>query len=160
MNINIYPENSKFLEVDEKGNAIDSLNKALYFLENIEKDSYNWKWFAIALHHSTYSFMLLSLTKTDLSGIWKSEKRSPEGYIDIENSELISFMEAFRRIQKPELMKHFINSKPFNANTQHERAMRYLNDRLRNLFVHYKPISWIIYYQCFINIVEPVLEVI
>jgi len=161
MNIlNIFLGKSECLEIDEKENAIDSLNKAVDFLKNTRKDSYNWKWFAIALHHSTYSFMLLSLTKTNLSGIWKSEKRSPEGDIDVEKSELISFMEEFRRIQKLELMKHFVNSKPFKANTRHERAMRYLNDRLRNLFIHYKPVSWAIYYQCFINIVEPILEVI
>jgi hypothetical protein len=45
--------------LDEKENAIDSLETALPFLER--KDNLKWKWFALALHHSLYSFCISAL---------------------------------------------------------------------------------------------------
>lgn len=56
--------------VDEKENAIDSLETALGFFER--KDNLKWKWIAMCLHHSLYSFAISSLEggnyQTVLSG--------------------------------------------------------------------------------------------
>lgn len=52
-------ESSTSLYIDEKENAIDSLETALQFLER--NDNLKWKWFAFAIHHSLYSFCISAL---------------------------------------------------------------------------------------------------
>lgn len=125
-------ETTEYLRIDEKENAIDSLGRALAFLSEVEQNPFNWKWFTIALHNAVYSFMLLALQNTDLSGIWQEEPEN--GLIDLFNSKnkLISFKEAFKRIQDPERMGGYINSKAFPAKPYHKDSMKHLNDCLRN----------------------------
>lgn len=52
-------ESPNALYVDEKENAIDSLETALSFFDR--EDNLKWKWVVIALHHSLYSFCIGSL---------------------------------------------------------------------------------------------------
>jgi len=52
-------ESPNAIHVDEKENAIDSLETALTFLER--EDNLKWKWFVLALHHSLHSFCISSL---------------------------------------------------------------------------------------------------
>lgn len=52
-------ESSNALYINEKENAIDSLETALQFLER--KDNLKWKWITFAIHHSLYSFCISAL---------------------------------------------------------------------------------------------------
>ena len=52
-------ESPYYISIDEKENAIDSLETALSFLGR--DDNLKWKWFVLALHHSLYSFCVSSL---------------------------------------------------------------------------------------------------
>ena len=52
-------ESPYYISIDEKENAIDSLETTLSFLGR--DDNLKWKWFAIALHHSLYSFCISAL---------------------------------------------------------------------------------------------------
>lgn len=52
-------ENPNAIHLDEKENAIDSLETALQFLDR--NDNLKWKWFAFAIHHSIYSFCVAAL---------------------------------------------------------------------------------------------------
>lgn len=156
-------EKIEYLRTDEKGNAIDSLHRAVEFLKNTENDLYDWKWFVIAIHHATHCFMLIALQNTDLSGIWEEpEIRRENGLIDSfdPKNKLISFMVAFNRIQESNRMGGYINSKAFPAELYHKDSMDHLNDRLRNDFIHYRPKGWSIHNQYFIDTVRPVLEII
>lgn len=156
-------EQEKYLRIDEKENAIDSLGKALAFLSEVEQNPFNWKWFTIALHNATHSFMLLALQNTDLSGIWKEpEIRKENGLIDISDpkNKLISFMEAFKRIQDLKRMGGYINSKAFSAKPYHKDSMEHLNDGLRNEFIHFRPKGWSVHKKYIVEISLPVLEVI
>jgi hypothetical protein len=58
LNRNLIERN--ILWIDEVENPIDSLETALQFLQR--EDNLKWKWIAIALHHSLYSFYI---------GMWK-----------------------------------------------------------------------------------------
>jgi len=40
----------KYLRFDEKSNTYDSLEKLLFFLNNVKNDLNFWKWAIIALH--------------------------------------------------------------------------------------------------------------
>lgn len=156
-------EQQEYLRIDEKENAIDSLRRAAEFLKNVKDNLYDWKWFIIAIHHATHCFMLVALKNTDLSGIWiEPEIKRDNGLIDIFNpkNKLITFMEAFRRIQDSKRMGGYVNAKPFQAKPYHKDSMKHLNDRLRNEFIHYRPKGWSIHNQYFIEIVTPVLGII
>jgi len=150
---------SDILSIDLKGNAMDSLHRAGKFLYET-KNPYKWKWFIIAIHHATYCFMLVALLRTDLSGIWENVPKRRNGLIDLHNrkNRLISFETAFEWIQDSQRMSGYIDSKPFKAQTHHEEAVKYLNDR-RNEFVHLKPVTLIRSAQDFAKI-EPILEII
>ena len=52
-------ESKSALYLDEKENAIDSLETALGFFTR--EDNLKWKWIAMSLHHSLYSFAISSL---------------------------------------------------------------------------------------------------
>ena len=156
-------ETTEYLRIDEKENAIDSLGRALAFLTEVEQNSFNWKWFTIALHNATHSFMLLALQNTDLSGIWREpEIREENGLIDTSNpkNKLISFMEAFQRIQDSERMGGYVNSKPFSTKPYHRDSMEHLNDRLRNEFIHFRPKGWSVHKKYIVEIGLPILELI
>ncbi|MDI6602548.1 MAG: hypothetical protein QME57_00300 [Patescibacteria group bacterium] len=158
-----YNEKTEYLRIDEKENAIDSLHRAVEFLKNTKTNLYDWKWFIIAIHHATHCFMLVALQNTDLSGIWKEpEIRKENGLIDLFNSKnrLITFMEAFERIQDHKRMAGYVSAKPFQAEPYHKNSMKHLNNQLRNKFIHYKPMGWSIHNQYFKDIVEPILEII
>lgn len=156
-------EKSEYVRIDEKENAIDSLQRAVEFLKDTKDNLYNWKWFVIAIHHASHCFMPVALKNTDLSGIWKEpEIRKENGLIDIFNSKnkLITFMEAFRRIQDPKRMGGYINAKPFQSKPYHRSSMEHLNDRLRNEFIHYRPKGWSIHNKYFVDVTRPVFEII
>lgn len=61
--------------LDEKENAIDSLETALQFLER--NDNLKWKWFAFAIHHSIYSFCIAALENGNYENVlmtnWKDD---------------------------------------------------------------------------------------
>lgn len=52
-------EGSHYIHLDTNENAIDSLETAATFLAR--DDNLKWKWFALALHHSLYSFCIAAL---------------------------------------------------------------------------------------------------
>lgn len=153
-------EKDDYLRIDEKSNIIDSLGKAAVFLESAKTDPFALKWFTIAIHHSAHCLMLFALRNTDDSGIWQKEFRRTDGLIDIldPRMRLIDFMTAFLWIQDPSRMGGYVNSKPFAALPYHSDSMEHLNLRLRNSLIHYKPLTWSISKQYFIDIVKPVLE--
>lgn len=156
-----------YLRIDEKDNAIDSLQKATEFLKNTKSDPLYWKWFIVAIHHAVYHFMLLALQNSDQSGIWKEpEKLVDYGLsrkvVDTENAEnkLVGFVEAFRRIQDKDRMSGYVNARPFVADTKHEEAAARLNTILRNNFAHFSPKGWSIEIPFIVEAVSPMLEVV
>ena len=52
-------EDADYFHLSESENAIDSLETAASFL--LRPDNLKWKWIAIALHHSLYSFAIACL---------------------------------------------------------------------------------------------------
>ena len=156
-----------YLRIDEKENAIDSLQKATEFLKNTKNDQLYWKWFIVAIHHAVYHFMLLALQNSDQSGIWKEPKKLVDyglsrKVVDTEDSKnkLVTFLEAFDRIQEEDRMSGYVNAKPFIADTKHKEAATRLNTILRNNFAHFSPKGWSVEILFIIEAVSPMLEVI
>lgn len=74
------------INLDEKENAIDSLETALSFLNR--EDNLKWKWFVLALHHSLYSFCISSLKHGNFEQVLSKEYSNGENmYVKFEDDQ-------------------------------------------------------------------------
>lgn len=101
-----------FLRFNKKSNTYDSLEKLFLFLNKIKEDLNFWKWAIIALHNALYNAMILLLQGTNPIRVIQSisEKKYAIKQLDVNNTKhvkkiwqhgkLITFLEAFKRIQK------------------------------------------------------------
>jgi len=159
-----------YLRFDEKSNTYDSLEKLLFFLNNIENDLNFWKWAIIALHSSVYGAMILSLlgSHPDRVSKFPIKKRKMHSVdetgkpiiLETEDTRLISFPEAFRRIQNEKFMRMYVKSVFFKTETRHKESMEWLNDRFRNQFIHFVPVGWSIEIKGLTNLFRDCLEII
>ena len=157
-----YDHSDEYYRTSLKEEAIDYLDKIdLFFDKTVICKSY-WKWIIISLHGAIYHFMLLALRNTDGSGVWKNEIRNERGHIDFSKEDemyLISFKEAFKRVQDKKRMGGYMNSKFYVSSKNIDTAMEDLNE-WRNSFVHYKPKGWSIEIKIFKNILKETLPVL
>jgi hypothetical protein len=63
--------------INEVENAIDSLETAVQFLSR--RDNLKWKWVAIALHHSLYSFCIAALVCGNYTNVLEKGKNEDDG---------------------------------------------------------------------------------
>jgi len=118
---------------DDSENAIDSLETAL-FLFNRNGNS-KWKWIAISLQHSLYSFCISSLNKGNYERVSFVKGKQARHY-------LISPKVALNRIKK---VKYYSYSNgtpreiPFLISSEEQKALDYLLYEIRNNFVHFIP---------------------
>lgn len=75
LNRNLTDKN--ILWIDEVENAIDSLETAIQFLQR--EDSLRWKWIAISLHHSLYSFCIAALVCGNYTNVLEKRKNEDNG---------------------------------------------------------------------------------
>lgn len=159
-----------YLRFDEKSNTYDSLEKLLFFLDGVEKNLNFWKWAIIALHSALYGSMILSLQGTHPDRVSKlpikkkrihtiDEKDNPVT-IEINDKKLISFHDAFKRIQQTKYMKMYVGSKFFRPKHNHYEAVEWINDELRNPFLHFIPRGWSIGIKGLKEIFRDCLEII
>ena len=71
-------ESPYYISVDEKENAIDSLETALSFLDR--DDNLKWKWFVLALHHSLYSFCISALEHGNYEQVLSSSRDDDKNF--------------------------------------------------------------------------------
>lgn len=157
-----YDHSDEYYRTSLKEEAIDYLDKLSLFFDKTTTCKSYWKWVIISLHGAIYHFMLLALRNTDGSGVWKNEIRNERGHIDFSKEDemyLISFNEAFKRIQNEKRMGGYMNSKFYVSGKNINTAMEDLNE-WRNSFVHYKPKGWSIEIKIFKNILKEVLPVL
>src|SRR5690349_21649631 len=100
---------SNYLVLNEEKNAIDYLNHALVFLEEVEKKKVSLKWFIIAFHGALYAFMLLALQKVNSEQIYREEKlndnqqeRTPME--EFEAKRILTFKDSYKLLKKEKNM--------------------------------------------------------
>jgi hypothetical protein len=173
--------NEKYLRFDEKSNTYDSLEKMNFFLDQVHNDLNYWKWSVIALHSSLYGAVILALQGTNPTRVINLKdkrllKKLAKDYgiqeIDVndthqigkiwDHGKLISFREAFDRITKKEYMVESRNfqSKMFKPEQRHNTAIEWINDELRNPFLHFLPKDWSIEIRGLKDIFKDCLEII
>ncbi len=147
-------------------NALDSLARALTFLQESKTDDLALKWFIIALHHAVHCLMLSALAGSAQEGIWKEpiQYRNREDdlkLIDVfhPKNKLLNFLDAYGEIKIPERMSRYTHSKHFVTDQAHDDAMEFLNNNLRNALIHYRPAVFGMSYD-YIAGCAPVIDVI
>lgn len=127
-------KSNNYFILDEESNAVDYLVRSYEFLEQIEKNRSYWKWFIIAFHGALYSFIMLALFKINSVQIFKDRKNSKH---PIER-DLLSFLQIYSLLKNKDNM----GGNPFISTDQHDVCMKELNDNLRNLMMHFRPMIW------------------
>lgn len=133
---------SKYLVLDEERNAMDYLIQSLIFLTQVEQNRFYLKWFVVAFHGALYSFMLLVLQKVKQEQIYKKlpsfyqhDKTKKKKEFDPFDGKLLDFLVAYKYLKNPENMA----GQPFVPSSNQDRCMGELNSKLRNQFVHFRP---------------------
>lgn|GEM_PF-843862 len=125
-------KNMNFLWIDEKENAIDSLERCLEFLQRTKENTFFWKWVAISLHNALYGFMIWALEHGNPDHVLKSTKKRPK---------LIDFNKALSHIQDGNYIRGY-NVKPVKLTKTQKKNILFLKDVLRNNFEHFIPKGW------------------
>lgn len=136
-----------FITVTAEENAVDSVERAVEFMQRIDLES-RVKWTVIALHHSLYCFLICAI------------QGSTRRRVMTKNRRLIDFREALKRAQSDEWMGQYVSSKKLELSEDEKTAINLIWNELRNEFEHFSPNVWGIYTEGFSDAVKHVLRVI
>lgn len=125
---------SKSLTIDEAINAVDSLERAGFFLKQCEADPLSWKWVSISLYSALYGFAICNVTLT--SDVVSRTKKGKE--------KLLGFDDALTLCKAPIVMECVYNGKPLKLSPEQSRAISHLKNTFRNNFEHFTPKTWVI----------------
>lgn len=136
----------RWLRTDEYVETITSLDMVCEQLPRVVDDLHRWKWVVISMHNALQGCMVLSLRGSNsldirpdkdkikwLAAFKKKDGCFPKFFLD-------DFLKLYAKIQNPELMKRFADSRPFEPKETHADSVEMLT-YLRNRFIHYFPSS-------------------
>lgn len=121
----------RYLRFTEHSNALDSLRRAVQFLEGTKSDESIWKWVTIALHDALYGFSICACQGTDPSHLMS--KANPDF--------LRGFDAILEKCQTPNGMYPFGECRPLKLNPVQKRRIRFLK-AIRDDFAHFSPKGW------------------
>jgi hypothetical protein len=143
----------KYVEFTEESNALDYLEKAVFFIQTAKNNPLDWKWAMIAIHGALYGFTICTLAGTDAEQNVCDKTKG--GY-----RKLIDFREALKRCQKSEWMNLSGYTKPLKISDKQKRAVLCIHEEFRNQFLHYRPVCWLIELGGMPEIISDALDVI
>jgi hypothetical protein len=131
---------NSYLTIDEKDNAMDYLIQSLVFLSQIEQNKMFIKWFIIAFHGSLHSFMLLVLQSVGYDQIYEKLPGylSKDKDFDPFDGKLKGFTATYNCLKNSEIVRN----NELKASEEIDDCIKELNDKLRNQFMHFKPMFW------------------
>ncbi|SCZ11429.1 hypothetical protein [Alkaliphilus peptidifermentans] len=133
---------SEFIRINEKSDAILSLQIIEKNFQYVLSDNKYWKLIIISLHSALQGFMVCALQGTSYFNV--AEKKSLKKHIESLKDKskpyttvrLQSFMKLYERIKNAdELKNHYVATDECNS------AIISLND-IRNDFIHFSPKGW------------------
>ncbi len=136
--------NSIWAEFTTESNAVDNLEKALYFLGKVKHKPEDWKWVIICCHSALYGFAVHVASGSNDSSVIKITKNNKK--------RLITFTGALKRCKSacPALI----------LSDEEEKSITILQNEYRNNFEHFNPCSWIINVSGFPQDIENIINVI
>lgn len=145
-------DNNKYIIFNEENNAIDSLEKASYFIQEAKHDPYNYKWVIISLFNALYGFAVCAARGTSNELISNTNKK---GW-----NYLKTFDKIIELCQNKEYMNMTIYSKPLTLSSNQIDSIRVLKNELRNSFEHFTPKTWIIEIRLITQIIPDIVDII
>lgn len=135
---------------DEMNEAIDCLHRVSLLLNEVSERPHTWKWVAIALQGAVQGFMVLSLKGTWSANVMHFEDKqrmyaeAADGRAALPEpgDRLEDFWDLYAGIKQEDRMSvNGFMAKPFKPHGSQTESLKTINE-LRNLFVHYQPMSW------------------
>jgi hypothetical protein len=120
----------RILSFTEESNALDYLEKAFYYIREIDHDHTAWKWVILSLHGAIYGFAVSACRGTNPSTVTRKTKKGDR---------LIPFDEALKMCQDPKRMKMLVHSQHLVLTDKQRSALTTLKDTFRNTFEHFIP---------------------
>ncbi|HEC65640.1 MAG TPA: hypothetical protein ENI23_10110 [bacterium] len=71
----------KYLRLTEETNALDCLERAYYYICQIDKDTMAWKWVIIGLHGALYGFAISACRQTNGENVAYKTKKGEDRLI-------------------------------------------------------------------------------
>jgi len=121
-----------WVHLDELANALDSVEMATHFLENLP-DPYRWKWAVMAFHQAIYGFAICAVRGTDSRSVLEPADTKGE-------RRLISVWKALERAQNPAFLWN--PGDPLTLSDDEKQAIDTLFDEYRNGLAHFRPAGW------------------
>lgn len=146
------PIRPKWLRLTEEINALDYLEKAIWFIQQTERDLLAWKWVVLSLHSALYGFAICACQGTNYENVTTKTKMGKD--------HLISFDKALELCQDTEYMGMLIDSQPVVLTESQKDSIQRLKKELRNKMEHYVPSGWSIEVHGMPAIAMDVLDVI
>jgi hypothetical protein len=141
-----------FFRFDTETNAIDFLEKAIFFIKESETNPKNYKWVAISLFGALYGFAVCASRGTNNNSVCYKNKTGEE--------RLKSFDAIIKLCKNNRHMKMTSSSKHLVLTQEQGIAINILKDEIRNNFEHFLPKGWSIQIKIFHEVIPKILEVI
>ncbi|PGY51506.1 hypothetical protein [Priestia megaterium] len=165
---------------DELENAIDYLEQAANFFENVE-NPHRFKWLMISLHGALYGFGVCAIKgsrsfhnvikdidmnakkvkakKAELESLFSEFDFDLDSMLALNVSQLISIWTVLDRCKSEDYMQRFVHSKVLQTTSQQNHAIKKLIE-YRNQLAHFKPSAYGITGNYEKDIIMPVVDVI
>jgi len=159
---------SGYMEIDEFTNAVDDLKQTISALSRFD-NKFRWKWVVLGLDRALYGFMICMLKGSNYRHVldWRKAPKAVkearkrfysndssshrEGDDDIlrnyslgEKARLISFHNAFERIQDSRMTIQPFVSRGIQLTDSEKASVNELHRDFRNMFAHFRPTLWLI----------------
>lgn len=143
---------NEYITFNAEDNALDSLEKAVCFIQEAKIDPYNYKWVIISLFNALYGFAVCAARGTSNIAISKTKKNGEEYLIDFDN--------IIKLCQNKDYMNMTVYSKPLILSNNHTEAVKILKDEFRNNFEHFTPKLWVIEVKKITQIIPDIFQII
>lgn len=120
-----------FFRFDTETNAIDFLEKAIFFIKESKTNPKNYKWVAISLFGALYGFAVCASRRTNNNSVCYKNKAGEKRLKCF--GDIIEFCENKRH------MKMTSNSKHLILTQEQDMAINILKDKIKNNFEHFSP---------------------
>jgi len=141
-----------FFRFDTETNAIDFLEKAIFFIKESETDPKNYKWVAISLFGALYGFAVCASRGTSNDSVCYKNNSG--------EARLKSFVDIIKLCKNKKHMKMTSNSKHLVLTQEQDTAINILKNEIRNKFEHFSPKGWSIQIELIRKIIPQIMTVI
>jgi len=141
-----------FFRFDTEENAIDFLEKAIFFRQESETNPKNYKWVAISLFGALYGFAVCASRGTSNNIVCYKYNNG--------EARLKNFDDIMKLCKNKGHMKMTPHSKHLVLTREQDKAINILKNEIRNKFEHFSPKGWSIQIELMRKIIPEIMAVL